>query len=218
MSITIKKSGPKRMLSVVLVGALCCSFCINAFAATSTTLVTKSWNFGSDYDGEDNGTYSPYKGRVLERMITGDGVDRATFSFDAYFTFNDNIVDRLEDHRNNGHHFTLDIANTDDYDETMDCVYIYSNLPNPKTDIEDDPFPFGNGYADEAEVVARDLVSAGKEYQMFAHFEDYRDENPETSTVEVNTAISEKSFTGEYNTVNYAPMVQFSIGSKYAGK
>lgn len=205
----------KRALSVVVASALCCVLCTSALAATSTDLATERWNFGSSYNGEQHGTYSPYKGEVVERMVSGDGVDRATFSFDAYFTFNQNIVDQLKNHRENGYHFTMDIANSNDNDKTMDCVYIYSTLPNYKSDIEDDPFPFGNGYADEAEVVARDLVSANKEYEMFAHFEDYRDKNPATSIVEVNTAISEKSITGEYNTVNWAPMVTFNIGDKY---
>lgn len=119
----------KRALSVVVASALCCVLCTSALAATSTDLATERWNFGSSYNGEQHGTYSPYKGEVVERMVSGDGVDRATFSFDAYFTFNQNIVDQLKNHRENGYHFTMDIANSNDNDKTMDCVYIYSTLP-----------------------------------------------------------------------------------------
>jgi len=43
----------------------------------------------------------------------------------------------------------------------------YSNLPNPYFDIDDDPFPSGNGYNDEAEVTCQNP------YQLVANT-DYR--------------------------------------------
>lgn len=187
-------------------------------AATSTIKQTKSWNYGSSYNGTPYGSYSPYKGTTIERMVV-ESPTLATFSFDTYFTFNTNIVNKLADYRNNNnYHFTLDVANTNDYDKTMDANYVYTTLPNPKMDLEDDPWPFGNGYKDEAEVVARDLVSANVEYTMYAHFRDHRNVNPTSSQVDITGAISEKSLLGEYNTVNYYPYLKFDISSVYQAK
>jgi hypothetical protein len=212
----------KKIISILLVAIAMTTIALSVSAATSTTMNTAVWDYGTNFSGTyagiARGTYSPNKGTFKERIVVESATD-SYFSFDAYFTFNQNIVSNLSNYKNNDNkYFTMDIANTNDRDTSMDAVYVYTTLPNPKVDLEDDPYPLGNNYHDEAEVVAQDLVSTNTQYTMYAHFEDLRRIHPSTSKVQLNSGLSTRSITGEYNTRNYYPLCEFNITSTYQGR
>jgi len=194
----------KALISIGICVVLCVYLTLSAFAASST-----SWDYGSSYK-DQYGSYVPYKGRA-GYILTGNSTTKY-LTFYSYMYFNQTVVNSIKNYMNQGLYFTWDVSNINDYDRTITATGWYStNLPNPKFDCEDDPFPFGNGFKDETEVTALSLVEPNKEYYYMVDFEDKRD-GTSGGTVENRACLSEKNpLTGEYNTIWYSSRAQATL-------
>lgn len=165
-----------------------------------------AWDYGIGYV-DTYGTYVPYKGSA--GYSVGGTPSSGILLFNSRMTFNQTVVNAISNHMStHNRYFTWDVSNINDYDTTISATGWYSTtLPNPKFDFEDDPWPFGNGYCDETEVVALSLVSSNVEYAYFAEFSDRRT-GTSGGTVEARAGLSVRSVTGEYNTVYQSSIAQ----------
>jgi len=117
------------------------------------------------------------------------------------FWFSSARITYIRDMRNQGHYFTADIAHPNDYDTTVSVEGYWTDLPSVHYDWDDDPYPFGNGYADESEVTVTDPTQliAGRNYDFVTIFRDMTRGNT-SGNLEVNSQRSYWSwFFWEYN-------------------
>ncbi|TDT50756.1 hypothetical protein [Fonticella tunisiensis] len=174
---------------------------------------TVSWDYGSGKT-DLHGSYCPYSGTGWMSFWNENGKNLLNVRT-SNMLFNQYAVNAIQNYMNTkGWYFTWDISNTNDYDETIDATgWLSTNLPNPKIDIEDDPWPFGNGYNDETEVVALSLVNSSTAYYVISQFEDKRN-GTSGGTIQTRACMSSKSITGEYNTelMSDVPQQTFTYG------
>ena len=191
-------------LSISLIGT--------AFA-TST-----SWDYGNDYS---HGKYVPLRGTFSDRVGWESGYDdimttEVNFSLDST-----NVSAILAYNRGEGEHpntkgvncyLTLDVTSV--RDNTLDpfsAYIIYTNLPDPKRDIENDDF-FGDRN-EESEVVALGTVEA-TDYYMRTCWDDFRNSDKDTGEFRAQFAMSKKGFS-DYNNIIQSNVVQGII--RYGG-
>lgn len=114
----------------------------------------------------------------------------------------------LLSHKNDQRYYTIDISLNNDNDNTMDAyrdtAVFYTDLPGPHFDIDDDPAPFGNPYADETEVtmLRPDLLQVNQEYQFISYWEILAYTG---TTFEWNSQLSETGLFAEYSVAYYEP-------------
>ena len=102
-------------------------------------------------------------------------------------------------------YLTADISAVgDSWDDELDAYstsYIYTNLPSPVKDVEDDGFlsyDYPDGENEEAEVTATGTIASGTYYYVTVYWWDYRDgDSGDGGNIEVNFDMSKKD--GEYN-------------------
>jgi len=190
---------PIYVLTLILAVVL-----LSAAVGTSASHVT--WNYGVGYV-DTHRDFVPYKGSA-GFSVGGTSAGRVLM-FNSRMTFNQTVVNAISNHMNNRRFFTWDVSNINDNDTTINATGWYATtLPNPKFDRDDDPWPFGNGFFDETEVVALELVVANVEYNFFAAFADRRN-GTSGGTVEARAQLSSWSlFFREYNAVDSSTVAQ----------
>ena len=148
--------------------------------ATPAVVQAQGWSY-SDYS---KGSYVPKSGNFIESAYASStspsgylyysGVD---FYFDSFNR--SNILDYNNGGNNPGTacdnvqaYVTIDQTAVPDNDETLSARSVSTNLPDPKTDLENDSWT--NTLEEEAEAVALGAVAAGQFYFMDVYWEDYR--------------------------------------------
>lgn len=196
-------------LSAVLVGTIGTS---SVFAGPGTTVY---WN----YSNYDNGSYVPKSGRMESYF----GSDRY-FSTTVFFQFDTTNVNSILDYNNGGDNPGASCDNVNAYvgldvtsvaDSQIEAVNAYSistNLPDPKTDLENDN-PEVDTFNEESEVVALGRVEAGVNYSMATYWNDYRNgDSGDSSTIQAQFNMSNKPWwSADYNNCYTAGSVQASL-------
>lgn len=158
--------------------------------------------------------FSPNAGRAFNRIWSdADRYPNAPVYIEAHmedFWFSSARITYIRNMRNQGHYFTADIAHPNDFDTTVSVEGYWTDLPSVHYDWDDDPFPFGNGYADESEVTVQDpnQLIAGRNYDFVTIFRDMTRGNT-SGNLEVNSQRSYWSwFFQEYNVYDgqYEPL------------
>jgi hypothetical protein len=172
-------------------------------ASASVLAGVSSWS----YANYNYGTYVPLTGSFTEGISGGRYTSRMTFSFT-----NSNVTSINE--YNNGAkagcsksaYLTLDqTAVPDGWDLEIDAYSIYTTLPNPTFDFEDNNF-FGED--DESEVVAKGAILANTSYYMRTYWTDNRDGGSNDSgKIQGQFAMSQLGFS-DYNNCMQAGAVQ----------
>lgn len=186
-------SARKLMIRAILPLSIFLLASTNVFAAYSYSPASN--------DSSTSKAYSPY---YISGIFGYDDVHRELMAKAYNMKWNQTKKNNLLSYKNNGQYYTIDIAVNNDNDVTMsawESTY-YTNLPGPVFDVEDDPWPFGNDYNDEAEVTMTrpDLLYVDQAYEFITHWTVYKTSG---TTFEWNSQLSERSLTGEYNTVDY---------------
>ncbi|MEM9553968.1 MAG: hypothetical protein AAGC60_06900 [Acidobacteriota bacterium] len=123
------------------------------------------------------GSYVPPSGTYAESKISSSN----TFITTVDFTLSSSNVTSILAYNAGGvsgsgcsssAYLTLDITSQPDNSDRFDGYAIYTDLPNPKKDLEDDSF-WGDGFREESEVVALGTVSA-RSYYMKTYWDDQR--------------------------------------------
>lgn len=164
---------------------------------------SKSWS-------KSNYSAFPYEGNTSMKD-TGDTVETH-----VRFTFDKKAIRELKSlgqySQDDGvTYYTMDISVNDDNDETVSALDggIYTDLPDPYMEVEDDPIG-GNGYNDEAEVVCQDpdSLEAETDYRVEATW-DVHDRGG--TTFQFHSQLSTKDYSFEYNTIRY----EFHVKQKF---
>lgn len=169
---------------------------------------------GWSYSNYTYGSYVPLSGTFRESISHGWYYTQVDFSFTA------TNVNSILDYNNGGDnpgtacdgsaaYVTLDVTDVPISDpelEGLNALYTYSNLPNPKFDVEDD---WGTGPEnEESEVVALGTVQAGVGYYFDTTWEDLRTgQAGHSGNIQVQFAMSNSGFL-DYNNCTTAGAVQ----------
>ena len=146
----------------------------------TSTAYAGTWNWSNS--SYSMGTYVPVSGFFMEGIQSG-GPTGAIYTSTVYFTLDSYNVSSISNYNSgygtggtcygNNAYLTLDItAVPDAWDLEIDAYVVYSNLPNPKYDIESDLF--SDPDHEESETVALGSVSATT-YYMVTYWADERD-------------------------------------------
>jgi hypothetical protein len=146
------------------------------FAIFAIPNLATSGEWGWSYSNYSHGSYVPPSGTFSEYCSNGDYVSTVTFEFDS-----NNVSSIIQYNQGNA---TVYCVNKDAYltvdmsavpqgiDLEIDAYLIYSNLPNPKYDLESD-WMFSPD-CEESETVALGTVNASS-YIMRTWWDDERD-------------------------------------------
>lgn len=168
-----------------------------------------SWSY-SDYS---NGSYVPKTGSFDDGNSTSSSSPKNVYWSRITFKLDASNVLSIKDYNDGGYsgctanaYLTLDqAADPDSWDLEIDGYTVYSTLPNPKTDIEDNSF-FGDN--DETEVTALGTVKSGTTYYMTSYWGDERDGGTSDSgLIKGQFAMSQKGWF-DYNNCMQAASVQ----------
>lgn len=186
-----------------------------SFALLSTSVIagTNNWSY-SDYS---KGSYVPKTGTFLERTYYSS--QGGTYESKIEFRFDNTNVSSILDYNNGGNnpgsrcdnanaYVTIDMSADPDatWGEKLHARSVYSNLPNPKVDLESDTL--GSSYNEESEVVALGSVNSWTDYKMITYWNDYRSgHNNDGGDILVQFAISKKGFS-DYNNCTTAASIQ----------
>jgi len=87
----------------------------------------------------------------------------------------------------------------------MLMILSITTLPNTKCEIEDDPYPSGNGYYDETEVVSLSptQMKANTDYRFESYF--WLTAGDSNASFGFSSSENKRSLTGEYNVVYNSP-------------
>ena len=167
-----------------------------------------SWNYPNNHA---YGSYVPNSGTFTEGIYNTRYWSRVNFAFEA------SDIASIQDYMNGGNnpgtwcdnaqaYVTVDMtAVGDSWDDELDGYTIYTTLPNPYKDFDDDNW---DGEKEESEVVALSAPSAGVSYYMRTYWNDYRDGDAgDSGEIRVQFGMSEEGFF-EYNTCINAGDVQ----------
>lgn len=192
------------MVKKLLLGAL-----VSCLAAGMVTgVVSAAWSQSIGWTSAA-GTYSPDWGNTaLQDYIASDGSERlGTY---VRFNFQPEIVQNIKNMYNNPgpndprYYYGMDISTSSDTNTSVNAFSIYSTLPGPHYDFDDDPEWYGgNGYNDETETTCTDPNSllANTDYKMESHWKVLN------KTQQTYEFTSQKSFytltSGEYNADYY---------------
>ncbi len=193
-----------------------------AFAETITTGTLHVWA----YNSYDYGSYVPKVGYAQPTFYSDTSGNEAytevSFELDSQ---NVNSILNFNNGTNSADsktlYLTLDVTNVPHgLTDQMDAYQIYTSLPDPKTDLENDDI-LGNRN-EESEVVVLGSVVANKEYYMTTCWDDYRSGGEyDSGQWQVQFAMSGRyigkgsiwipTFAGDYNTVYYAEKIQATM-------
>lgn len=194
------------------------------FLALATTLAlviflplsasAASWS----YSNYNNGTYVPKSGTFTNK-VGYNGTYGNIMTTETRFSLDSNNVTSIlkynigvGDHENAaGINCYLTVDVTCFRNGLLDPFSAYSvatNLPDPKTDIENDDLTGSRN--EESEAVALGTVQANKEYYMRTTWDDYRSSSSDSGRFEVMFAMSAKGIS-DYNNVVQAAQPQATI-------
>ncbi len=189
-----------------------------------------SWGWSRYVNGHD---YVPLNGSYSERNISRSRfVSRFSFKLDEVnvqeiHKYNDktyqkkiiSCFDLYSMYRENylRGFFTVDVkANPHKGNsERLDAIFVSTNLPRPKKDLEND-FLSAGWLKEESEIVALGKVRAGKKYYVKTYWKDKREKRgTHGGGIGINFAISIKGWSDYNNCINspITPLVNFYGGS-----
>ncbi|MFC4767480.1 hypothetical protein [Effusibacillus consociatus] len=195
----IKKKGLKKVVAGFVVAS---SVLVTNFASAGVWSSSLGWTSVA-------GSYSPYWGNT-SFFEENNATNGHYLQPHTRFKFNQSAVNAIKNYKNDPYgakYYTFDISITDDYNTSMngDVTKLYSTLPNPYYDVDDDPEPVfgtgGNGYNDETEVVSLycDQIAAETDYRFQSWFKIVNN-----SQVQIAFTSAESRNDGyEFNTVYY---------------
>ncbi len=211
----------RRFSSVAVCIVLFIALSITAFAYEKTTCSPVTW----EYSTYNAGTYVPKTGWAQSVFYKDTSYGNHIAENYCVFSLDDYNVENILLH-NNGEHpesnktlfLGVDITSVrNSLTDKMSAYLVVTNLPNPKTDLEDeDALGTRN---EESEVVALGEVEADTEYYMYVLWNDYREGGSSDDgqwQVQFNMsgryigkgAIWIPTFSGDYNNVWTAVGVQ----------
>lgn len=196
-----------RLVTITL-AVICALVIMQADLARATV-----WRFGltETYTFSDGtgATYAPTWGQAYTRVWSNaDQFPGAYVYIDAWmvgFWFSSQKIANLNSLYQQQRYFTADMSHPNDYDTTVSVEGYSTTLPNAHYDWDDNPEPFGNGYADESEVTVTNPapMQAYWSYDFLTVFRDMTRGN----TAGYFEATAQRSFYdplfGEYNTEFY---------------
>ncbi|HHC3391974.1 TPA: hypothetical protein ACN7HJ_005302 [Klebsiella pneumoniae] len=189
-------------------------------AATSLTLFTLSTNsaYAWSYSDYSKGSYVPKSGSGSQAMIY-DGTNHYLQST-VNFKFDSTNVTNIKDYNNGGDnpgtacdnasaYVTLDqTAKADSGNLEISATQVTTNLPNPKTDVEDNNFIGSN---DESEVTVLGTVASSTAYWMATKWKDQRDgDSGDSGKIQAQFAMSKKGLS-DYNNCTQSTAVQHTF-------
>ena len=194
-------------------------FLVLMFVNSVTFAGSTSWS-NSTYS---MGSYVPVKGTYAEGLMSSTGSPTGVvYISKVSFTLDSKNVSSIKDYNNKigaggtckgySSYLTLDVTSVDNGTEKLDAYYVYSNLPNPKYDLENDNL--FTPYREESETVALDTVTA-KDYYMTTRWADYRaGASSDSGKIQAQFGMSKKGIS-DYNTCVISNEVQIinSYGS-----
>jgi hypothetical protein len=196
------------------------TLCLCGLLVPLSASAQTSWSY-SDYS---RGSYVPRSGNFIESAFSGGTATGYTYYSGVEFTFDSTNRSSILDYNNGGNNpgtacdnvqafVTIDQAAVPDNDETLSARSISTNLPDPKTDLENDSW--FNTLEEEAEVVALGTVAASTFYFMDVYWDDYRTGyTSDRGQIQVQFAMSNQGFS-DYNNCTQSSAIQ--IINRYLG-
>lgn len=179
----------KKIIVAIIIFALCISLTGTASAAKT------SWN----YSNYNHGSYVPLTGTfsTTTGYNTNHGIYTQTL---VQFSLDSTNISAITDYNEgNGAHskakgkkcyLTIDVTSVRDNSlDPFSAYAVYTDLPDPKIDIENDDL-FGNRN-EESEVVVLGKLEE-KNYGMITVWDDYRSSDEDTGEFRVQFAMSQK--------------------------
>ncbi|MFS1511768.1 hypothetical protein VQL36_04925 [Chengkuizengella sp. SCS-71B] len=156
------------------------------------------------------GSYSPSFGNTsMYQYVDSDGWFKV--SPKVRFNFTSSQMNAVHNYYNNNrYYYTMDITATPRDNKSVDAIdYYYTDLPDPKFDIDNDGV-FNNGYDEETEVVSTSPLEmvAYQDYRFEAYFKVYDVIATDPVKFHFTSAVSSYNWipdrlVGEYNTKYY---------------
>ena len=181
------------------------SVCVAILSAGSS--LAQTWSSSKAW-GAQQASFAPDFGNTsMYRYDATDGKEYV--SPKTRFNFDSSAVTAIYGYYfDDDGYYTFDISILDAYNTSMTAhAYMYTTLPNPKKDRDDDPeWRGGNGYYDETEAVSLSptYIEQNTDYRFESWFEII---NPNTKVeFEFGSQIS-KPAGSEYNVVQISPHI-----------
>ena len=177
---------------------------------------SKQWK----YEDYTHGSYVPQQGNfafVNRSYAEGTVFTQVDFGLDTY-----NVTKILEYNRGESSvsssncYLTVDVTHMRKNNSTdqLSAVYIISNLPDYKSDIESD----SGTRNEESEVVALGTVESNKNYYFRTAWKDYRNSSSLSSSIQCQFGMSKKGVI-DYNNVIQSDVIQavYNLGTSNGG-
>lgn len=185
-----------------------------SLATPALAVVDEDWNYSSNHE---YGKYVPPSGSISGRVGYQTGYDDI-MTTEVEFTFDERSVEAIAAYNSgNGEHadakgkncyLTLDVTCVGD--GTLDpfsAYAVYTDLPDPKIDMEDDDL-LGNR-KEESEVTALGVIEE-ETYYMRTVWDDYRT-GDDTGEFQAQFSMSKKGVI-DYNNVVQSSVIQAILG------